>query len=94
MRDDILNLVKFNYLNLNESLEVRRLGKIDYVFCRNVMIYFDDEMKKRVLRSVYGVMNYGGYYFLGEAESLHGSSSSFNVEYFSGAFAYKKEIGG
>ncbi len=91
VRDDIRNQVIFRYLNLNDSLEIRKFRDIDYVFCRNVMIYFDDEMKKRVLRSVYGVMNHGGYYFLGEAESLHGISSSFKVEHFSGAFAYKKE---
>ena len=91
VRDDIRNQVIFRYLNLNDSFEIRKFRDIDYVFCRNVMIYFDDDMKKRVLRSVYGVMNHGGYYFLGEAESLHGISSSFKVEHFSGAFAYKKE---
>ncbi len=91
LRDDIKNMVQFRYLNLNDSAEIRRLAGLDFIFCRNVMIYFDDEMKKRVLRSMYGALNHGGYFFLGEAESLHGISSSFKVEHFSGAFAYKKE---
>ncbi len=91
LRDDIKSMIQFRYLNLNDASEIRRLSKMDFILCRNVMIYFDDEMKKRVLRSMYGILNHGGYFFLGEAESLHGISSSFKVEHFSGAFAYKKE---
>ena len=91
LSENIRNLVDFRYLNLNDSMEIRQFSDIDFVFCRNVMIYFDDDMKKRVLRSIYGVMRHGGYFFLGEAESLHGISSSFKVEHFSGSFAYKKE---
>lgn len=87
----VKDVVKFRFLNLNDSMEIRKMSNIDFVFCRNVMIYFDEEMKKRVLRSIYGALKYGGYFFLGEAESLHGISSSFVVEHFSGAFAYKKE---
>jgi len=91
LNDDIKNMVQFRYLNLNDSAEIRKLSGLDFIFCRNVMIYFDDEMKKRVLRSMYGALSHGGYFFLGEAESLHGISSSFKVEHFSGAFAYNKE---
>ena len=91
VNEDIRSLVKFKYLNLNDSMEIRKFSGIDYVYCRNVMIYFDIDMKKRVLRSIYGVMKHGGFFFLGEAESLHGVSSSFKVEHFTGAFAYKKE---
>ncbi len=91
LKDEIKDLAQFRYLNLNDSTELRKLRGLDFIFCRNVLIYFDGEMKKRVLRSMYGVLNHGGYFFLGEAESLHGISSSFAVEHFSGAFAYKKE---
>lgn len=91
VNDLVKDIVKFRFLNLNDSFEIRKMINIDFVFCRNVMIYFDEEMKKRVLRSIYGALKHGGYFFLGEAESLHGVSSSFVVEHFSGAFAYKKE---
>jgi chemotaxis protein methyltransferase CheR len=91
LNEDIKIMTNFRYLNLNDSLEIRKLDGMDFVFCRNVMIYFDEEMKKRVLRSIYGIMNHGAYFFLGEAESLHGISSSFKVEHFAGSFAYKKE---
>lgn len=91
LKAEIKELAQFRYLNLNDSVELRKLRGLDFIFCRNVLIYFDEEMKKRVLRSMYGVLNHGGYFFLGEAESLHGISSSFAVEHFPGAFAYKKE---
>ncbi|MCH7858349.1 MAG: protein-glutamate O-methyltransferase CheR [Candidatus Marinimicrobia bacterium] len=91
LKTEIKDLAQFRYLNLNDDAELRKLRGLDFIFCRNVLIYFDEEMKKRVLRSMYGVLNHGGYFFLGEAESLHGISSSFTVEHFSGAFAYKKE---
>ena len=91
LQDRIKSMALFRYLNLNDRTEIRKLRGLDFVFCRNVLIYFDEEMKKRVLNTIYDVLNHGGYLFLGEAESLHGISSAFKVEHFPGAFAYKKE---
>jgi len=91
LKDEIKQMATFKYLNLNDSLEIRKQRGIDFIFCRNVLIYFDEDMKKRVIRSIYDALNHNGYFFLGEAESLHGVSSAFKVEHFSGAFAYKKE---
>ncbi len=91
LREDLKAMVQFRYLNLNDSHEIRKLRGMDFIFCRNVLIYFDEAMKKRVLQSIYDVLTHGGHLFLGEAESLHGVSSAFAVEHFPGAFAYKKE---
>lgn len=91
LRGDIKAMAEFRFLNLNDSLEIVRLRKMDFIFCRNVLIYFDESMKKRVLRSLYDVLNHGGYLLLGEAESLHGISSALKVEHFPGSFAYMKE---
>jgi len=91
LHESIREMAQFRYLNLNDSMEIRKLRGMDIVFCRNVLIYFDEAMKKRVLSSIYDVLSHGGYLFLGEAESLHGISSAFKVEHFPGTFAYKKE---
>lgn len=91
LHEGVREMAQFRYLNLNDSMEIRKLRGMDFVFCRNVLIYFDEAMKKRVLSSIYDVLSHGGYLFLGEAESLHGISSAFKVEHFPGAFAYKKE---
>ncbi len=89
--EDIKAMGRFHYLNLIESREYRKLQRMDFIFCRNVLIYFDMAMKKRVVHSLYDVLNHGGHLFLGEAESLHGISAALKVEHFKGAFAYVKE---
>lgn len=91
VNDDVRKMVKFDFLNLNDINTIRQNRGLDFIFCRNVLIYFDKEMKKRVIRAFYDVLNHGGYLLLGEAESLHGVSSAFKVEHFPGAFVYKKE---
>jgi len=91
INDDIKRMVKFSYLNLNDVSAIKQNSKVDFLFCRNVLIYFDNEMKKKVVKAFYDVLNHGGYLFLGEAESLHNVSSAFKVEHFPGAFVYKKE---
>ena len=48
------------------------IGKFDVVFLRNVMIYFDEEIRRQVVERVKAVLNPGGYLFVGHAESLHG----------------------
>jgi chemotaxis protein methyltransferase CheR len=91
LREEIKAMAWFHYLNLIESREYRRLQRMDFIFCRNVLIYFDMAIKKRVVHSLYDVLNHGGHLFLGEAESLHGISAALKVEHFRGAFAYVKE---
>ena len=90
IKSDIREMVSFDYLNLNDVPEIRKHRGLDYIFCRNVLIYFDKEMKKKVIQAFYNVLNPGGYLLLGEAESLHGISSEFQVEHFPGAFVYQK----
>ncbi|MCF7902300.1 MAG: protein-glutamate O-methyltransferase CheR [Candidatus Marinimicrobia bacterium] len=87
----IRSMVRFDYLNLNDSAAIRRLRGVDVIFCRNVLIYFDQPTKIRVINNLYEILNPGGYLVLGEAESLHQLSSVFKVEHYPGAFVYKKE---
>lgn len=55
------------------------LGKFDMVFCRNVLIYFDSELKRRILRKLHGVLKPGGILFLGSSESLAGANDLFEM---------------
>jgi len=91
VKDEIKRMVSFDYTNLNDVSAIRKQRSLDFLFCRNVLIYFDKEMKKRVIRAFYDILNHGGYLFLGEAESLHGISSAFKVVHFPGVFVYWKE---
>ncbi|MCF6344424.1 MAG: chemotaxis protein CheR [Devosiaceae bacterium] len=70
--DEIKNMVKFSKSNLLEPFGL--LGKMDIVFCRNVLIYFDTETKAKVVKSVYDILRLDGYLVLGGAETLLGIS--------------------
>jgi len=87
----IRKLVKFMPMNLNDSLAIKRIPRSHIVFCRNVIIYFDDAMKRKVVQAFYDNLLPGGYLLLGHSESLHKISQSFKPVHNSGAIAYKKE---
>ncbi len=69
VKDFIRNMVTFKRLNLKDD-EYTMEKNIDIIFCRNVMIYFSEEMKKHVLSMFYKHLRQGGYLFLGHAEAL------------------------
>ena len=51
--------------------------KFHVIFCRNVMIYFDNETKDRLVDKLYDCLEYGGYLFVGHSESLNRDKSKF-----------------
>ncbi|HPE46565.1 MAG TPA: CheR family methyltransferase, partial [Deltaproteobacteria bacterium] len=85
------NLVDLQYLNLNDTRRVQLMKGFDVIFCRNVLIYFDDEAKRRFVAQLYDCLNHGGYLFIGHSESLHNISRAFKLVHFPGALGYKKE---
>jgi chemotaxis protein methyltransferase CheR len=89
--DDISSLVELQYLNLNDMKRVQLMKGFDIIFCRNVLIYFDDEARKRFVSQLYDNLNHGGYLFIGHSESLHNISRAFKLVHFPGALGYKKE---
>ncbi len=64
---------------------------MDVVFCRNVMIYFSDDVKKQIVRGFYNALQPGGYFYIGHSETLHGISKAFKLVYFKNALVYQKE---
>ncbi len=77
IRPEVKRLVSFGQINLNDRAGMKRLERSHFVFCRNVIIYFDDEMKKNVISSFYDNLLTGGYLFIGHSESLHNISRAF-----------------
>jgi chemotaxis protein methyltransferase CheR len=84
-------LVKFSHMNLNDPRKASMMSKMDAIFCRNVMIYFSDEVKKALVRSFFNALNPGGYFYIGHSETLHGISKAFKLVYFKNALVYQKE---
>src|SRR5205814_7570991 len=75
--DVIRNRVSFGRLNLYDDGRVALLGTVDVIFCRNVIIYFDDASKRTVVKNFYNRLTDGGYLLLGHAESLMTLSTQF-----------------
>ena len=83
-------MVRFQQQNLLEGLS--RLGRFDIVFCRNVLIYFDQDTKTRVLDEVANLMIPDGALFLGGAETVLGITDRFKpVEGHRGVYSPNSE---
>ncbi len=87
---DVKRLVHFGQINLNDRLAVKRVERSQIVFCRNVIIYFDDAMKKKVITAFYDNLEPGGFLLIGHSESLHNISRAFKPEHHPGAIVYRK----
>ena len=90
IHDDIRNRVQFGRLNLYDEARVSLLGFLDIVFCRNVIIYFDDASKKIVVQNFYNRLNEGGYLLLGHSESLISLSTQFKLRHLKNDMVYQK----
>lgn len=90
VKDEIRNRVSFGRLNLYDEARVSLLGHLDVVFCRNVIIYFDDQSKKVVVRNFYNRLVDGGYLLLGHSESLISLSTQFKLRHLKNDMVYQK----
>lgn len=88
--DDIRNRVSFGRLNLYDEARVSLLGHVDVIFCRNVIIYFDEASKKVVVGSFYNRLLEGGYLLLGHSESLISLSTQFKLRHLKNDMVYQK----
>ncbi|UER67588.1 protein-glutamate O-methyltransferase CheR [Borrelia sp. BU AG58] len=85
---DIKKHIRFDYHNLNfES----GFSNIDVVFCRNVLIYFDEKSKIQVLKKFYSSMSMKSYLFIGHSESLFGLDLPFKFLKTPWAIIYEKD---
>lgn len=90
VRDEVRALCHFGQMNLLESDKARLVGRVDVVFCRNVLIYLEPEARKRVIAAFHDALHPGGLLFLGHAESLLNVTTAFELEHLARELAYKK----
>ena len=76
VREELKRLISFSRLNLSAPPFPMK-GPMDVVFCRNVMIYFDNEVRTALLKEAYRLLRPGGYLFIGHAETLAGLPVNF-----------------
>jgi len=70
---------------------MRMLYDMDFIFCRNVLIYFEKDNARHVINLLYDSLRKGGYIFLGLAETMHLYSGAFKLVKFRELYGYLKE---
>jgi len=87
VKKGVRELVHFDFHNLKTEFLPQRN---DFIFCRNVMIYFDEAEQRRLIDKFYRCLNPGGYLFVGHAESLFGLTDRFRMIHQNNGTAYHK----
>jgi chemotaxis protein methyltransferase CheR len=88
--DDLRDSIRLTRVNLVEPEETRAHGRFDVIFCRNVLIYFDDASRRTAAENLYENLQPGGFICLGHTESMSRITSIFEVCRFEDAIVYRR----
>ena len=73
----IRSLVEFYVLNLKDVMSMRTIPECDMIFCRNVLIYFKEELVNTIVHSFYNKLVHGGLFFVGHSENIRDTTADF-----------------
>ncbi len=90
IRDEVKDLLNFFCINLLDKNRLTFLPLFDVIFCQNVIIYFNDESKRKVIESFHKKLQSHAYLFLGHSESLINFTHLFTLKHFFHSLAYQK----
>lgn len=90
--DELISAIEFTRVNLVDKFETKRYRGFDIVFCRNLLIYFDDASRKIAAENIYDALNPGGFVCLGHSESMSRISPIFQVRKFPEAIVYQRPL--
>ena len=88
IRNDIHRRIKWSIANLMDEEQIAASAAADFIFCRNVFIYFSENAIRRAVRSFARYVRPPGYLFVGAAESLLRVSTDFTLTEVDDAFVY------
>ena len=88
--NDLLQAVEFTRVNLADAADTRPYRNFDVIFCRNLLIYFDDASRKSAAETFYDALKPGGFICLGHSESMSRISSLYKVRKLPEAIVYQK----
>ncbi|RYG29686.1 MAG: protein-glutamate O-methyltransferase CheR [Burkholderiales bacterium] len=89
---DVRDSVAFTPVNLVVAADTRSQGRFDVIFCRNMLIYFDEESRRLAAENLYERLKPGGFICLGHTESMSRISSLFEVRRFADAIVYQRPV--
>jgi chemotaxis protein methyltransferase CheR len=90
--EEMRQAVEFTRVNLAEPADTRPYRNFDLIFCRNLLIYFDDISRKAAAETFYDALKPGGFICLGHSESMSRISSLYKVRKFPEAIVYQKSL--
>lgn len=88
--EDIREAVHLFRTNLSNRDDCRNLRGYDVIFCRNLLIYFDDKSRQLAINALFDALNPGGFLFLGHSESISRMTSLFQVRRFPESIVYQR----
>jgi chemotaxis protein methyltransferase CheR len=91
--EDLRGSVQFSPANAVEPADIGRFGRFDVIFCRNMLIYFDDASRRRAAENIYEALLPGGYLCLGHAESMSRISGLFEICRYDDIIVYRRPLG-
>lgn len=89
INESVRNMVEFRRQNLMEPFIM--LGGFDVIFCRNVLIYFDDSAKRRIYDQFHHMLSDDGFLILGSTETIYGITDRFESVRYNESVLYKKK---
>jgi len=88
--ESIRKMVRFLNINLVDEKSVRMIRNVDVIFCRNVLIYFDDKSKRKVVSLLYDALAPNGFLIVGTSESLYNVTRAFQPTVIDKVVLYQK----
>ncbi|MEM4644101.1 MAG: protein-glutamate O-methyltransferase CheR [Candidatus Methanomethylicaceae archaeon] len=92
--EEVRSAVEFSRVNIIDHNEIKRYRGMDVVFCRNLLIYFDDASRKLAAENLYEVISPGGFICLGHSESMSRISPLFLIRKYPQGIVYQKPLEG
>lgn len=89
---DVRRMVHFSVGNLMSAQDVRSVGRVDVIFCRNVLIYFDTKSRQIATNLFYERLLPGGFLLLGHSESLLNTQTRFEPVHLEGDIVYRRPL--
>lgn len=91
---ELRDSVQFSAVNVMAAAETGAQGRFDVIFCRNMLIYFDDASRRLAAENLYDSLLPGGYICLGHTESMSRISPLFEIRRFADAIVYRRPLDG
>jgi chemotaxis protein methyltransferase CheR len=92
VKPELRRMVHFSCGNLVYPADVRSVGRVDVIFCRNVLIYFDQRTRQATTNLFYERLLPGGFLLLGHSESLLNSETRFEPVHLVGDLVYRRPL--